>query len=218
MAEITITEDGSHTIYVPELDEHYHSVHGAIQESMHIFIRNGFENFEKDRINILEIGFGTGLNAYLTALSNKALCKNVHYTSIEKFPLPDGITERLNYNSLIPGADPALFRLLHSSSWNTDIRIDTNFVIHKIKADLTEYFPEGIFDLVYFDAFGPDKQPEMWKSEIFAKIAEHTSGDAVLMTYSAKGDVKRKLRSNGFKVKLLPGPPGKRHIIKALKY
>jgi tRNA U34 5-methylaminomethyl-2-thiouridine-forming methyltransferase MnmC len=217
MPDFFITEDGSHTLYVPDLDEHYHSVHGAVQESMHIFIRNGFETIKTDNISILEIGFGTGLNAFLTASVNMNCRKKILYTTIEKFPLPKGITEKLNYTSLIPGADSELFSRIHSAPWNCDYNLTEDFVLNKVEADATDFIPEGSYNLIYFDAFGPDKQPEMWTPEIFRRISGFSVPGSVFVTYSAKGIVKRSLRECGFTVKLLPGPPGKRHIIRALK-
>ncbi|HUX96356.1 MAG TPA: tRNA (5-methylaminomethyl-2-thiouridine)(34)-methyltransferase MnmD [Bacteroidales bacterium] len=217
MTEIILTADGSHTLFVPELNEHYHSVHGAIQESEFIFINNGFVACKADPVNILEIGFGTGLNAFLTALKSCAGTRKVHYTSVEKYPLPEEITDSLNYH-IFKGEDTRkIFYNLHSSPWNSEVTICDNFILKKIESDITNSFPDGSFDLIYFDAFGPDKQPEMWNSEIFKKIADSTREDGVFITYSAKGEVKRKLRSNGFIVTMLPGPPGKRQIIRADK-
>ncbi len=217
MTEIILTSDGSHTLYVPELNEHYHSVHGAIQESEFIFINNGYEACKADPVNILEIGFGTGLNAFLTALISCEGTRKIHYTSVEKYPLPEEITGLLNYH-LFKGEDSRnMFYNIHSSPWNCEVPICNNFILKKIEADITKSFPEGSFDLVYFDAFGPDKQPEMWSSEIFKKIAGSTRENGIFITYSAKGEVKRKLRSNGFTVTMLPGPPGKRQIIRAYK-
>lgn len=217
MTEIILTEDGSHTIFVPEMNEHYHSVHGAIRESEHIFINNGFAACMADPVNILEIGFGTGLNAFLTALISCRGSRKVHYTSVEKYPLPEEITGSLNYYFLKGEDTRNLFYKLHSSPWNTEVNICKNFTLKKVKADLTESFPHGSYDLIYFDAFGPDKQPEMWSSEIFNKIADSTRELGIFITYSAKGEVKRNLIRNGFNVTLLPGPPGKRQIIRAYK-
>jgi tRNA U34 5-methylaminomethyl-2-thiouridine-forming methyltransferase MnmC len=211
------TSDGSHTIYVPELDEHYHSIHGAVQESSFIFIRNGFDISEADPINILEIGFGTGLNVLLTAIHGLAGKRNIYYTSIEKYPLGNEIIESLNHHSFAGPEGRKIFNRIHAAEWNSMINICPNFNIKKIRTDLTEKKPEGIFDLVYFDAFGPDKQPEMWTPEIFRSIADVTRRNGILVTYSAKGEVKRNLKAVGFDVELLPGPPGKRQMIRAVK-
>ena len=217
MTKIILTADGSHTLYVPELNEHYHSVHGAIQESEFIFINNGFDKCKADPVKILEIGFGTGLNAFLTALKSCTSKRKVHYTSVEKFPLPEKITGLLNYHKFKGNDTREIFTRLHCSPWNSEVSICENFILKKIESDLREFYPEDFFDIIYFDAFGPDKQPEMWSSEVFKKIADCTNEKGIFITYSAKGEVKRNLRSNGFTVTMLPGPPGKRQIIRADK-
>jgi len=211
------TSDGSHTIYVPELDEHYHSIHGAVQESTFIFIRNGFDISDADPLCILEIGFGTGLNALLTAIHGLTERRDIFYTTIEKYPLGGEIIESLNHHRFAGAEGKEIFNRIHAAEWNAMINICPNFSIKKIRTDLTEKRPEGIFDLIYFDAFGPDKQPEMWTPEIFRSIAEVTRPNGILVTYSAKGEVKRNLKACGFDVNLLPGPPGKRQMIRAVK-
>jgi tRNA U34 5-methylaminomethyl-2-thiouridine-forming methyltransferase MnmC len=217
MAEIVLTEDGSHTLFVPEMNEHYHSIHGAIQESQYIFINCGFDACNADPINILEIGFGTGLNAFLTALKASCGKRIVHYTAIEKYPLSEEITSSLNYYNIMGEDTRELFELIHSSQWNTKAEICNNFILNKIEGDVTASIPAGDYDLIYFDAFGPDKQPEMWTPDVFERIAALTKKYGIFVTYSAKGEVKRNLRSCGFNVSLLPGPPGKRQIIRADK-
>jgi tRNA U34 5-methylaminomethyl-2-thiouridine-forming methyltransferase MnmC len=211
------TSDGSHTIYVPELDEHYHSIHGAVQESSFIFIRNGFDSSDADPINILEIGFGTGLNALLTAIHGRTGKRIIYYTSLEKYPLASEIIDSLNHHRFAGAEGKEIFNRIHAAEWDTMINICPNFNIKKIRTDFTEKKPEGIFDLIYFDAFGPDKQPEMWTPEIFRSIADVTRKNGILVTYSAKGEVKRNLKACGFDVELLPGPPGKRQMIRAVK-
>jgi tRNA U34 5-methylaminomethyl-2-thiouridine-forming methyltransferase MnmC len=215
--KLVITADGSHTIYVPELDEHYHSVHGAVQESEFIFIKNGFEFCMADPVDILEIGFGTGLNVLLTAVKSLEGKRIVNYTSIEKYPLPETITGSLNHYLFagIEGND--LYKLIHSSPWDKTLNICRNFNFKKIKEDFITLALEGMFDLIYFDAFGPDKQPEIWTKEIFTKISLSTKTGGIFVTYSAKGEVKRNLKACGFDVSLIPGPPGKRQIIRAVK-
>jgi len=217
MKELIITADGSHTLYVPEMDEHYHSIHGAIQESLFIFIKNGFEASRANPLNILEIGFGTGLNAFLTAIKSLDGNRMVHYTAVEKHPLTENVTSSLNYHNFTGSGTRDLFSLIHSSPWNTDVSICKNFILRKIEADITTFLPEGAYDLIYFDAFGPDKQPEMWSGDVFSRISSLTRENGTLVTYSAKGQVKRNLRECGFVVSLLPGPPGKRQIIRADK-
>ncbi len=217
MTEIILTEDGSHTLFVPELSEHYHSIHGAVQESQFIFINSCLKHTDLNPVSIFEVGFGTGLNAYMTAIESSKANRKIYYTSIEKYPLPAEITGRLNYSGLFPGSEARLFSLIHSCPWNTPIEITSTFTLTKIEGDLTKAAPEGPYDLIYFDAFGPDKQPEMWTGEVFEKISSLTVTGGVFVTYSAKGSVQRSLKKAGFDVTLLPGPPGKRQIIRAVK-
>ena len=212
--ELKVTEDGSHTFYMPDLDEHYHSTHGAIQESMHVFLNAGFNYSERETLHILEIGFGTGLNCYLTVQEAKKQNKKVVYHSIELYPLEKELVDKLNY------ADQDnidLFKNLHACEWNKDVHITDNFILRKLQGDLTIYqFPQK-YDLVYFDAFAPDVQPDLWSLEIFQKIYQSTNSEAVLTTYCTKGIVKRALRAAGFRVKRLPGPPGKREMLRATR-
>jgi tRNA U34 5-methylaminomethyl-2-thiouridine-forming methyltransferase MnmC len=215
--QIIKTSDGSHTIYVPELDEHYHSVNGAIKESEYIFINCGLGYCRSDPVRIFEAGFGTGLNALLTYVNAIAQNRKIFYTAIEKNPLPGSITDSLNYKDFVGTEYRPIFEQLHSCNWNLPIRINTNFTLLKLKADLTADILQGKYDLIYFDAFGPDKQPEMWTEDVFKKIAIITDSNGILVTYSAKVSVQRILKKNGFEVDLLPGPPGKRQIIRAVK-
>jgi tRNA U34 5-methylaminomethyl-2-thiouridine-forming methyltransferase MnmC len=211
------TADGSHTIYVTKLDEHYHSIHGAVQESEHIFIRSGFDTCKADPLNIFEVGFGTGLNALLTATRSLKGDRQVNYTTIEKFPVSEDIIWSLNHSDFAGPEGKKIFNMLHFSDWNKTTVICKNFSLKKIKGDFTAGKLSGEYDLIYFDAFAPDKQPEMWSQEMFANIASITRKDGILVTYSAKGEVKRNLIACGFDVKLIPGPPGKREIIRAVK-
>jgi len=215
--QIIYTEDGSHTIFVPELNEHYHSVHGAVQESAFIFINNGYEVCKGDPVSILEIGFGTGLNALLTAIKSISGTRKVLYTSIEKYPLASEIVDSLNHFEFAGEYGKDFFNRINSAPWNESVKICDNFELRKIESDLTTTTLQGTFDLIYFDAFGPDKQPEMWTREIFYRIAAVTIKGGILVTYSAKGEVKRSLKACGFDVELLPGPPGKRQMIRAVK-
>jgi tRNA U34 5-methylaminomethyl-2-thiouridine-forming methyltransferase MnmC len=217
MQQLVVTSDGSHTIYVPELDEHYHSIHGAVQESEYIFINCGYKFSKANPLNIFEAGFGTGLNAFLTLLECVKDERSVNYTSIEKYPLGNDIVEKLNYNRLKGKEAGDYFKLIHSAEWNKMTPVSKNFSLLKIHDDLVSFKPVGEFDLIYFDAFGPDKQPDVWTREIFMKISSITAKGGIFVTYSAKGEVKRKLKACGFEVTLLPGPPGKRQIIRAIK-
>ena len=217
MLKLIETSDGSHTIYVPAMEEHYHSIHGAVQESSFIFTGNGFGACDADPVFILEVGFGTGLNALLTAIKAMEGTRQVFYTSLEKYPLEKELIGSLNYH-LFAGKDgKVIFDNIHNSEWNKMVKITLNFNLMKIKTDLTIKKPEGLYNLIYFDAFGPDKQPEMWTPEIFSSISAVTRKNGILVTYSAKGEVKRNLKANGFEVSLLPGPPGKRQMIRAVK-
>jgi tRNA U34 5-methylaminomethyl-2-thiouridine-forming methyltransferase MnmC len=219
--EIEITGDGSHTLFVPETGEHYHSIYGAIAESRHIFLEAGFKHILRfnEKIRILEIGFGTGLNALLTYIESEISGCFVEYTAIELFPLKEEVYSLLNYCDLLNFLDSRVIYLrLHNSSWNKPVNISPKFSLLKRNSSLQDYLPEKeSFDLVYFDAFGPDIQPEMWTGEVFDKMAFCLRKNGVLVTYSTKGTVKRNLKSAGFRIEKLPGPKGKREILRAVK-
>jgi tRNA U34 5-methylaminomethyl-2-thiouridine-forming methyltransferase MnmC len=217
MIQLVNTADGSHTIYVPVMDEHYHSIYGAVQESAFIFIKNGFEFCKANPIAILEIGFGTGLNALLTAVRSINGSREVNYTSIEKYPLDYKMTNSLNHYEYAGENGKEIFSRIHSVPWNISVNIFKNFNLKKIESDFTKVQPSGKYDLIYFDAFGPDKQPEMWTMERFSGISSVTNKNGIFVTYSAKGEVKRNLKACGFDVNLLQGPPGKRQMIRAVK-
>lgn len=218
MRIIQKTEDGSPTIYLPELDEHYHSVHGAIQESSHIFIQAGLRSLPAGHIRILEVGFGTGLNAFLTLLetfNNPDL--SIEYFTVERYPLSTDITEQLDYPHLLAPDRADLFAALHRAPWDKPVNITPAFTLHKIEGDIaTVPLPDDI-NLIYFDAFAPEKQPEMWQQPIFDRIACHASPQSVIVTYCAKGDVRRGWQATGFRMEKLAGPPGKRHILRGTK-
>lgn len=217
--KIELTADGSHTLFVPALDEHYHSVNGAVQESTHIFINAGLHGLDKDQINILEIGFGTGLNAYLTLLDALQTGRNIHYTTLEAYPLADDLIEQLNYPQFINQGKAHLYYKMHEVDWNKEIEITPYFNIHKVEADFTTYDfsdTDGI-DLIYFDAFAPEKQPDMWKQELFDKLYDTMNKGGIVVTYCAKGVVRRMLQQSGFVVERLPGPPGKREMLRGRK-
>lgn len=217
---LEITSDGSHTLFVPELNEHYHSTFGAIQESSHIFIRFGFDTADKKIIplRILEIGFGTGLNAFLTCLNAEQISRQVHFTGVEKFPLSPEITDQLNYPQFVRPLSPELFRSLHLAGWNRETKITEHFFLHKIRGDILDTaLDPASFELVYFDAFGPEVQPELWTEDAFSLISKAVRQGGILVTYSAKGSVRRALKKAGFEVEKIPGPPGKREITRAIK-
>lgn len=212
-----LTADGSNTIYNPSINDHYHSVNGAIQESVHIFIERGFSYSSCDNVKIFEVGFGTGLNAFLTVIESNKGNRSVSYTSIEKFPLGNDVTSELNYHTFFGETEKEIWEKIHNCSWNQQVQITDKFILHKIMSDFTEFKLNDKYNLIYFDAFGPDKQPEMWSAECFGKIADATEKGGILVTYSAKGEVKRILKACGFEIELLAGPPGKRQMIRAVK-
>jgi tRNA U34 5-methylaminomethyl-2-thiouridine-forming methyltransferase MnmC len=217
--EFLITEDGSHTIYLPEIDEHYHSIHGAIQESLHVYIQSGLLQTSKDEISVLEIGFGTGLNAYLTYCYASKMGLKINYVSLEKFPLTESEFLRLNYTNTIFPEFAFVFEKMHRLDWNSPFSVSPSFSLHKIHADLTTFqfgsIPE--FDLVYFDAFAPGKQPEMWSDEVLHKVSESVKWDGIIVTYCAKGAVRRSLEAGGFKMERIKGPVGKKEILRGKK-
>jgi len=218
---IELTEDGSHTIFIPSLNERYHSYHGALQESVHIFIKNGFHYAIKNKssLNVLEVGFGTGLNAILTYYNAEDCQVKTNYTTIEPFPLREMVYKNLNYPDLLGREDASsIFKKIHNSEWNKDISLSDRFIIHKIKNKIEDInLPQDHFELVYFDAFAPKVQPEMWEKSIFQKIHNSLKQGGCLLTYSAKGIVKRDLISAGFIIESLDGPAGKREITRANK-
>lgn len=210
---VSVTDDGSTTVIDSIHKEHFHSTFGAIAESQFIFINRGFKTISKQRIRILEVGFGTGLNCILTLL-NKEQEQKIWYHTIEKYPLPKSITDEFNYYKLL-NISPELFRSMHSFKWNKEAEFVKDFTLHKIHVDVAEYMPEEKYDIIYFDAFSYNVQPELWSLNIFKKMFMSLCPEGLLVTYSAKGEVKRALRDAGFKVKRISGPPGKRHILQA---
>ncbi len=220
MMQLVTTHDGSHTLYVPHLDEHYHSTFGAITESRHVFIDAGlYCRMAGPEISVLEVGFGTGLNALLTCIAARDKKVKVTYHTLEKFPVDSVMTEKLNYASSLPQAPDAenLFAGIHQASWNEKTIIHPFFHLHKILDDLADFQPVFQYDLVYFDAFSPDKQPEMWTQAIFNRLYKGLNPDGILITYCVKGTVKRMLKTAGFLIEKLPGPPGKREILRGKK-
>jgi len=217
---LKITGDGSHTLFVPGLDENYHSVFGAITESRHIYLEAGFKHVFRPagKIRILEIGFGTGLNALLTFIESEVLQCQVEYTAIELNPLNEDIYSKLNFPEILNYRDSREFFLrIHKLPWNLLTYLTGNFSLLKINTSLEAYQPANeAFDLIYFDAFGPDVQPEMWTQEVFKKMASGLKKQGVLVTYSTKGIVKRNLKAAGFSIEKLPGPHGKREILRAV--
>lgn len=218
------TADGSCTLYVPSLDEHYHSVKGALTESRHIFIDMGLRRVEAPCPRILEVGLGTGLNAFLTLLAAEEMRRKVYYTGIERYPLSEDTLRELDYPSLVDGHRVADYLAIHQAPWEEDCVLSPWFTLHKCEADFVRLFGEGAlcpsacYDLIYFDAFAPEKQPEMWHQSLFDSLYRSLAPGGILTTYCAKGVVRRMLQAAGFVVERLPGPPGgKREILRATK-
>lgn len=217
---LIITEDGSHSLRVPELNETYHSSHGAIQESTHVFIKHGlnhwYENHPNKGIKIFEVGFGTGLNAYLSALEAAKQGLHIDYHSIELYPIGANIASQLNYPKLLNDHMP-LFNSLHEAAWEESVLINNRFTLRKMNASLLEFTFEDRYDIIYFDAFAPSKQPELWNYPIIEKCYQALNKNGIFVTYSAKGQLKRDLKAAGFTLETLPGPPGKFEMVRAIK-
>ena len=218
---IVATADGSHTLELVGIDEHYHSTFGAIQESWHVFIQNGLLSLtgKNTVINILEVGFGTGLNALLSLIESQKAQLQVFYHALEPFPLKREEYVALNYASLL--SETGLqegFQKFHECEWSKEIEFFPGFVFRKEKIGLeAASFAGHFFDLVYFDAFGPDTQPELWTQPLFEKVSSVMKPGGILTTYCAKGSARRAMRASGLAVEKLPGPPGKREMTKAVK-
>ena len=218
MITLEPTADGSNTLFVPELDEHYHSVKGALTESQHIFIQMGLNHSQAESPHVLEIGFGTGLNAFLTLLEAEKQQRKVCFTSIERYPLKEDIVRELGYPEIIAPEKSEKFYALHTAPWNQFVEISPCFTLHKIEGDFTHFDFQSHYDVVYFDAFAPEKQPEMWSQPLFDRLYRQMNPGGILTTYCAKGVVRRMLQAAGFTVERLPGPPGgKREILRANK-
>ena len=219
--KIIMTDDGSHSLELLGKDEHYHSTYGAVQESLHVFIWHGLHNVpvKESPLSILEVGFGTGLNTLLTLIESQRMGIQVNYYTLEPFPLVKEEFELLNYPLILKGeASEQSFLIMHQCQWEKETEILKGFIFQKSMAGLLEArMPRGKFDLVYFDAFGPDTQPGLWRQEVFEKVMNVMCPGGILVTYSAKGAVRRALKECGFSIERLPGPPGKREMTRAIK-
>ena len=213
------TGDGSDTIAIPEMNVSYHSKHGAIQESMHVYIEAGLRflinQSPVQSINIFEMGFGAGLNAFLTAIEATKRKIKVHYTGIEKYSLTPEEISTLNYANHLKNAE--LFNLIHQSKWNEDMELNDFFTLRKIGEDIINYSTKQQFNLVYYDAFAPSAQPQLWTEEIFKKLYSMLLPGGTLVTYCSKSAVRRAMQAAGFKVEKIPGPQGKREMVRAAK-
>ena len=216
--EIIQTLDGSTTIHIADWEECYHSKHGAIQEAQHVFIKNGLSLFQNQKIAILEIGFGTGLNAFITLLEAKKMQQTIDYVGVEAYPISADEVLNMNYVAELDAMqESAIFNKMHESDWGEKIVLNDGFVLTKRKQFFEEIDDENKFDLVYFDAFGYRVQPELWSTAIFDKMYKSLKMNGVLVTYAARGIVKRNMIEVGFKVEKLEGPPGKREMFRARK-
>ncbi len=216
-----ITQDGSHSLFSPQIGEAYHSRHGAIQESQHVFLKMGLAPFlaERDEVKVLEVGLGTGLNALLTLLAAEETQKHIKYTAIEAFPINVETAKGLNYVELLnAGHFMQSFLDIHLCQWEEEQQISDQFRLKKLETRLEQLALFDQFDCIYFDAFAPNAQPELWTTAIFQKMYELCRPGGVLVTYCAKGDVRRNMLSAGFTVEKVPGPPGKREMLRAQKW
>ncbi|HMK07364.1 MAG TPA: tRNA (5-methylaminomethyl-2-thiouridine)(34)-methyltransferase MnmD [Flavobacterium sp.] len=217
--EIIRTSDGSTTIHLPDWNEHYHSKHGAIQEAKHVFIQNGLSLFGGKSIAIMEIGFGTGLNAFITFLEAPKLNQIIDYVGIEAYPVSAEEVSGMNYvKELDAEKDSAIFEQLHTTNWEQKNTISDSFSLTKRKQFFNEIDDVEKFDLIYFDAFGYRVQPELWSTEIFQRMYDSLKPNGILVTYAARGVVKRSMIEVGFTVEKLAGPPGKREMFRARKH
>lgn len=212
-----LTEDGTHTLYVSGLDETYHSIHGALQESIHVFINQGFHMVKKSPLHILDIGLGTGLNLLLSLIESVRDKKEIFYHAVEKYPLLPSEYNKLNYEKIIPGIPVGGLIRMHEAPWEENYELTEHFWIHKEQSDFRSMKPTKRFDLVYFDAFAPVKQPYLWSADIFSKLYDLMVPGGILVSYTSKGSVRRALVSCGFEVKKVSGPSRKWEMIRATR-
>ena len=215
---VKITADGSYTIFNKDLNEHYHSIHGAKQEANHVFIKNGLnyfiENYNVKTINLLEVGFGTGLNCWLT-IQHLAKIKNCHklnYFGVDPKPIDIKMIEKLNHQG-----QNEIYSLIHESDWNKTIKITTNISLVKTSKNIQNFNHSNHFQIIYFDAFGPRVEEKLWNKDVLKLMYNFLDKNGIMVTYCAKGQVRRDLLEIGFKVERLPGPPGKREMLRAIK-
>ena len=213
--EILITSDGSSTIHLPDWNEQYHSKNGSINESYHVFIECGLKEVEEEKVSALEIGFGTGLNCFITYLEAK---KQIDYVGVEAYPVTAEEVEKMNFVAVLKAEkESAIFKKIHNVSWEEQKEITETFSLTKRKQFFEDIEDEDAFNLIYFDAFGARVQPQLWTVEIFKKMYTALKENGILVTYSAKGSVRRAMQEVGFLVERLPGPPGKREMLRARK-
>ena len=223
--KIITTDDGSKTIQIEDWNEQYHSIHGAIQEANHVYLKRGLHHFCYSKsnkesiknISILEIGFGTGLNAFITCLEAEKLKAQVDYCGVEAYPVSQKEIRQLNYAELISDKSEHVFSKLHDMQWKEPVKITSNFTLTKRQQFFSQIDDVNYFNLIYFDAFGARVQPELWTETIFKIMYNALKANGILVTYSAKGSVRRAMQAVGFTVERLEGPPGKREMLRACK-
>ena len=213
--KITSTADGSYTLRLEEMDETYHSTNGALTEARHVFVQNGFNSWDKKDLRILEVGFGTGLNAMVTldAFLKQSVVERVHYTTLEKYPVAHEICSQIAHGNLFEPKLTSEYKAMCAAEWEQDVEVLPNFLLHKKHFDLIEQNLDGEYDLVYFDAFAPSKQADMWSLDILRKSTNVMAVNSIFVTYCAKGEVRRNLQSLGLEMHRVPGPPGKREML-----
>lgn len=216
--QIITTSDGSKSFYLPEWNETYHSRHGAIAEAYHVFIKMGLDKTTEKELKIAEMGLGTGLNCFITFLENQHQNRQIIYTAYEAFPITQDEAAQLNYVDILQAQKhKAVFDMIHQAAWETPVSLNDSFILQKKKTKFQDIDCKSCFHLIYFDAFAPRVQPELWTLEIMQKMYKALLPCGIFVTYSAKGSVRRKLQEAGFEVSKLPGPPGKREMLRAIK-
>jgi len=216
--EIIQTKDGSTSILLPDWNETYHSKFGAIQEAKHVFIQNGLSLFQGKSVSILEIGFGTGLNAFITYLEAKKAGQTIDYTGVEAYPVSEEDALKMNYVSeLEANSSEEIFLKMHQASWNEKVNLDADFALEKQNKKFQEINEGEKYDLIYFDAFGFRVQPELWSLEIFQIMFKALKPNGILVTYACRSSIKNAMAASGFEVEKLSGPPGKREMLRARK-
>lgn len=216
--EILVTGDGSRTIHMPELNESYHSTHGALQEALHVFISNGLALLKEQEIKVFELGFGTGLNAILAYRFSEEKNVKIDYVGVEAFPVDLEMVTELEYTAFLKVEEREVFQRMHEAKWGEEVKLSDTFFFKKIQSkveDLGTFSSD--FDIVFFDAFGPRTQGELWKPDVLQKMGEYLKENGILTTYCAQGQFRRDLKSVGFNVTKVPGPPGKREMTVAFK-
>ena len=215
--KIIFTSDGSTSIHLEEWNESYHSKHGAIQEAYHVFIQNGLSLFKGKSVSVLEIGFGTGLNALITLKESQIFGQTIDYVGVEAYPVSMDVANQMNYVTQLNSDLTTEFALFHSMEWEKKQVISDTFSLTKVQKKFQELDYQSQFDLIYFDVFGFRVQPELWSTAIFTLMFNALKKDGVLVTYACRTSIKNAMLESGFKVEKLPGAPGKREMLRAIK-